>query len=255
MPDKTKAVISNRTLEGSHKRLVDFLKHNHNVLDIGCGTGSITSDIAKAVRTGSVIGIDENRGFIQQANTYFAHLTNLSFEVGDIYELGYENQFDVVTSARVLQWLAKPEQALKNMIKATTTGGHVIVLDYNHVKIQWNPAPPKSMIHFYDSFLQWRSDAGMDNSIADHLAAMFKRHGLQEVDVSIQHEISTKGDIDFEERLDLWAGVAESRGHQLVKDRYIDEHDRARAVTEYRQWMKDAADYMQMYLLAVSGRK
>src|SRR5699024_4142941 len=120
----------------------------------------------------------------KEANKTYAQQRNLSFIAKDIYEIDYLNQFDVVTSARVLQWLSNPEKALKKMVAAAKVGGSVVVLDYNHEKILWQPDPPKSMQHFYQAFLQWRSEVGMDNRIADHLAGQFSKCGLVDVHLS-----------------------------------------------------------------------
>jgi hypothetical protein len=55
------------------------------------------------------------------------------------------------------------------MVSATKPGDWIVVLDCNHEKIAWKPEPPRGMRTFYDAFLRWRADAGMDNAIADDL--------------------------------------------------------------------------------------
>src|SRR5699024_2911597 len=118
MPEATRSFVNQRTLKESHRRLVDILNVGNDVLDVGCSTGTITSGIAKMVQNGKVIGMDENKTFIKEANKTYAQQRNLSFIAKDIYEIDYLNQFDVVTSARVLQWLSNPEKALKKMVAA-----------------------------------------------------------------------------------------------------------------------------------------
>ena len=61
---------------------------------------------------GRVVGIDVHPGLIAEAR--FAHrgVPRLAFEVGDLARLGYAETFDIVTAARVLQWLANPSNAL-----------------------------------------------------------------------------------------------------------------------------------------------
>lgn len=158
------------------------------VLDIGCGTGAITSGIAQIVGSqGKVVGIDSNHQLIEEAKQKWCEIANLSFEVGDIYNLDYSNEFDIVTSSRVLQWLSSPKTAVKSMINAVKEGGQIVILDYNHEKIVWQPEPPKSMQKFYGQFLKWRSDAGMDNRMADNLDVIFQECGLSEIHVSPQH--------------------------------------------------------------------
>lgn len=256
MPEGTQVILNSRTLDNSHKRLAELLQPGMTVLDIGCGTGAITSGIAQIVGAqGKVVGIDSNHQLIEEAKQKWSEIANLSFEVGDIYNLNYSNEFDIVTSSRVLQWLSSPKMAVKSMINAVKEGGQIVILDYNHEKIVWHPEPPKSMQKFYGQFLKWRSDAGMDNRMADHLEVIFQECGLSEINVSPQHEESNKPNVDFESKVGIWADVAASRGHQLVKEQYIREQTRMQAEIEYRRWVSDEATYMKMYLLAVSGSK
>src|SRR5690625_2565602 len=95
MPEATRSFVNQRTLKESHRRLVDILNVGNDVLDVGCSTGTITSGIAKMVQNGKVIGMDENKTFIKEANKTYAQQRNLSFIAKDIYEIDYLNQFDV----------------------------------------------------------------------------------------------------------------------------------------------------------------
>lgn len=141
------------------------------------------------------------------------------------------------------------------MKKATKQGGRVIVLDYNHEKISWQPQPPKSMYDFYHAFLKWRADAGMSNTIADMLPNIFKQANFTHITLSPQHETVHKHDDHFKSAISIWADVAASRGLQMVKDGYITEEECYRAEYDYRQWMKTNALSQTLYLLAVQGIK
>jgi hypothetical protein len=146
-------------------------------------------------------------------------------------------------------------EALAGLKSATKSGGRVLILDYNHEKISWVPEPPLSMKIFYSSFLKWRSDAGMDNAIADHLPNLFKQVGINEIVINPQHEMVKRTDNEFISRISIWADVAASRGIQMVKDGFITESERATAENEYRNWVNKTAVSQTMYLLAVEGRK
>ncbi|WP_018392517.1 methyltransferase domain-containing protein [Bacillus sp. 37MA] len=247
-------VLDSRSLTNSHKRLAEILTKGMTILDVGCGTGAITRGIAEAVGpNGRVVGIDSNPSLIEKARQAHGNTPGLTFETGDIYNLTYDKEFDIVTSARVLIWLSDPLRALKMMISTTKIGGRILVADYNHKKISWEPQPPSSMLSFYSAYLKWRSDAGMDNAIADHLPEMFQKSGIEEIIITPQHEITKRTDPDFKTRIGIWADTASSRGIQMERDGFITEKEYVTAENEYREWMIQEAQSLTMYMLAVEG--
>jgi ubiquinone/menaquinone biosynthesis C-methylase UbiE len=256
MPQGTATILDSRTLATAHRRLAQLLRPGLTVLDVGCGTGAVTLGIAGAVAPdGLAVGLDLHAGLLAQACRAHGNVSGLAFVLGDTYNLPCRSIFDVVTAARVLQWLAHPLEALQTMRAVAKPGGCVVTLDYNHEKIVWEPAPPLSMQHFYRAFLRWRADAGMDNILADHLAALYAQCGFEDIVTTPQHEVSTKNDADFLTRLGLWAEVAASRGYQMVADGFLTEAQRATAEAEYRAWMHESAAAQTMYLIAVEGRR
>ncbi|PKG22692.1 ubiquinone biosynthesis methyltransferase UbiE [Niallia nealsonii] len=247
-------VLDSRTLANSHQRLAEILTEGMAILDVGCGTGAITRGIAEVVGpNGRVVGIDSNPKLIEKAREAHSETPGLFFETGDIYNLPYEQQFDIVTSSRVLIWLSDPLKALKMMTSAVKIGGRILVVDYNHEKISWEPQPPSSMLHFYSAYLKWRSEAGMDNSIADNLFEMFQKVGMKDITITPQHEITTRAYPNFQNRMGIWADTAPSRGIQMEKDGFITEKAYLKAEKEYREWMVQDAQSLTMYMLAVEG--
>lgn len=256
MPEGTDCILSARTLATDHRRLDELLQPGYAVLDVGCGNGAITAGIlGRVLPGGRVVGVDINSRLIQEANERYGGEPGLTFHVGDIYHLEYEAEFQLVTCSRVLQWLAKPATALESMIRAAVPGGRVLVLDYNHEKIAWDPEPPATVRRFYDAFLAWRAEAGMDNAIADHLVSMFVEAGLTDVVSTPQQETTNRGDAEFERRIGIWADVIGGRGRQMVEDDAITEAERAAAHEDYVAWARETAQSQTLYLLAVEGVK
>jgi SAM-dependent methyltransferase len=202
-----------------------------------------------------VVGIDISESLLARALTTHGGSANLSFEVADVTRHGYRDEFDVVTAARVLQWLADPLAALRSMIAAAKPGGHIIVLDYNHTGARWEPEPPAAFRRFYDAFLAWRADVGMDNEMGDHLEAMMAGLGLADVVATEEIELAIRGDRDFATRMALWPGVIATRGHQLVADGSLEESERAEAGSSFEAWVAGEARSQSLRLLAVSGRR
>jgi ubiquinone/menaquinone biosynthesis C-methylase UbiE len=118
-----------RTLEVSVPELTPYLKHRNEVLDIGCGPGTITLDAAEIVKPGNIIGIDPMKDRIKMA-TLLANqraLANAVFEVGDTYALQFpDDTFDIVYNHTVLHSLIDPVKALREQRRVTKSGGWVI---------------------------------------------------------------------------------------------------------------------------------
>ncbi|MBB6730317.1 methyltransferase domain-containing protein [Cohnella zeiphila] len=249
-------VLNARTLAGANPGLARLLRPGMAILDVGCGTGAISRGIAEAVGPeGRVVGIDNNPRLIEQARSAHGDVPWLSFEVGDLYELAFEERFDVVTAARVLIWLSDPAKAVNRMAAATKEGGSVVLADYNHGRIVWDPQPPESMLAFYEAYLKWRLDAGLDNGIADRLGTLLGEAGLTDVRIEPTHEETFRDDADFIGRIALWADTASSRGPQMQRDGYLTEEAWKTAERDYREWIGRHAAHMRMYFLTATGVK
>lgn len=253
MPTGTNQVLDRRSLERGHEKLVPFLQPGRTVLDVGCGSGTITKGIAERVGpTGRVVGIDTSEELIIRARQHAEMPANFAFECTDLFDFSPSIKFDIVTAARTLQWLANPREALAKMKSLLKAGGLVHILDYNHEKIAWSPAPPASMKTFYEKFLTWRRDAGMHNQIADELDGWMTDLGLKNVTIQPAHELVSSHEPDFREAAGIWTKVAELRGPQMVREGYLTEHERWAAIHDYTEWL-GSAQSVKMYLLAVSG--
>ena len=250
----TNKIFDRRSLETDYATLVPVLTQGLRVLDVGCGTGSISSDIAKRVGpTGYVIGIDNTEKFIISGMEKYKSTSNLKLIHEDLFNYNPGESFDLIVSARTLQWLSNPLDAIKKMKSLLKVGGLLSVLDYNHEAIEWKPEPPESMQLFYRAFLKWRSDAGMNNQIALDLANYFQEAGFHTVSVFNSDELYKKYDKNFLEKMSIWSKVATSK--QMVEEGYITEEQRLNAIEEYDSWIKLDAELMVMKLNEVRGIK
>ncbi len=94
---------------------------SERILDLGCGDGALTAQLAALAPQGSVLGIDASRGMIETAKTHVAG--NLSFAVRDINDLDFENEFDIVFSNAALHWIKDHDALLGNVHRALKPGG------------------------------------------------------------------------------------------------------------------------------------
>ena len=91
------------------------------VLDVGCGDGRITAEIARRVPRGGVVGVDASSSMIELA----AQKTepNLHFAVADARSLPFSQEFDLVVSFNALHWIHEQELALASIHKALKAAG------------------------------------------------------------------------------------------------------------------------------------
>ena len=247
-------IFDNRTLDKDYRTLKSLLKPGITVLDVGCGTGAITKDIAASIgEKGKVIGIDNTDRFIESGKKKYGHVKNMELIHIDFFEFQTKEKFDLIVSARTLQWLSRVEEALRKMRTLLTPTGKISILDYNHTKIDWVPAPPDSMRQFYHSFLKWRADAGMNNQIADDLPILLQDAGFRNIEKINSDECYKKGDKDFDSSVGIWSKVAGSK--QMVEEGYIEDDLRVHAIEEYNSWIQEEAISMTMKLNEVRGEK
>jgi trans-aconitate 2-methyltransferase len=103
------------------------LKGKERVLDIGCGNGKTTSEIAARVPHGTVVGVDASAVMIAFAVEHCDRLLhpNLQFAVADARRLQYEHEFDLVVSFNALHWIREQDQALQSLHSSVKQDGLV----------------------------------------------------------------------------------------------------------------------------------
>jgi ubiquinone/menaquinone biosynthesis C-methylase UbiE len=112
--------------------LAPHLRAGMRLLDCGCGPGSITVDLAQAVAPGEAIGIDlredalaHGRGLARERR-----IANVTFQTASVYQVPYpDGSFDAVFACAVLQHLAAPLAALKEMRRVLKPGGVIGIVD------------------------------------------------------------------------------------------------------------------------------
>lgn len=106
-----------------------YLKGNESLLDLGCGDGKVTAEIASYLKAGRVVGIDNSEEMIALAiNKFpFSAYPNLSFQKQDARELSFFHEFDLVFSNAVLHWVLDHRPVLKGIYQALKLNGRVVV--------------------------------------------------------------------------------------------------------------------------------
>lgn len=175
-----------RSAENSAAYLLPRLAPDARVLDVGCGPGTITVGLAARVPDGFVVGLDAAPEVLEEARARpeAAEAGNLRFQLGNVYELGFDDDsFDVVHAHQVLQHLADPLRALVEMRRVCRAGGVVAVRDADYEAMCWHPAT--------DGLDEWRAlyvavarTVGGEPDGGRHLRSWSQRAGFSQVETS-----------------------------------------------------------------------
>ena len=132
-----------RTAENSAGYLLPHLTAGARLLDVGCGPGTITADLA--ARAGEVVAIDAAEDILGQARAEAEQRgqANVTFQPGDVYHLDFpDGSFDVVHAHQVLQHLTDPVAALTEMRRVCRPGGLIAARDGDYGGMFWFPEDP-----------------------------------------------------------------------------------------------------------------
>jgi ubiquinone/menaquinone biosynthesis C-methylase UbiE len=133
-----------RTAENSAAYLLPSLRPGLDLLDVGCGPGTITVDLARRVTPGRVVGVDRADEVIAQAREHAeAEGAEVELAAGDVYALAFaDDSFDVVHAHQVLQHLTDPVAALREMRRLVRSDGVVAARDSDYSSFLWGPDEP-----------------------------------------------------------------------------------------------------------------
>jgi ubiquinone/menaquinone biosynthesis C-methylase UbiE len=131
-----------RTALNSAAYLLHSLTPAMKILDIGCGPGTITVDLAAYVPQGHITGLERAPEILTQARDLATQrgLTNIDFVTGDGNALDFpDDTFDVVHCHQVLQHVSDPVGILKEMRRVAKPGGLVAARESDYEGFVWYP--------------------------------------------------------------------------------------------------------------------
>jgi 2-polyprenyl-3-methyl-5-hydroxy-6-metoxy-1,4-benzoquinol methylase len=231
-----------RTVENSAGYLLDSLRPGLTLLDVGCGPGTITADFARMLNPGRVTAIEPTAGALDLARQEIATQghDNVDFAVADVHALQFDDDtFDIVHAHQVLQHVADPVQALREMRRVCKPGGIVAARDSDYAAFTWYPASAE-----LDDWLQlYRQAARVNGGEPDagrRLLAWAHAAGLTEVTPTTSTWcFATPG------RRDYWGGMWADRvlqsdlARQLLRDGTADQAKLQAMSRAWRDWTAD----------------
>lgn len=168
-----------RTAENSVAYLLPHLRAGMSLLDVGCGPGTITVDLAERLAPGRVVGVDTSDVALQMAREVAHHRgVDATFRAGDAYALAADaGEYDVVHAHQVLHHLARPVDAIREFGRVAGPEGLVALREVDYGGIVWWPEVP-ALAEWLDLFLRIGRALGGEPSAGRRLLAWAHEAGV-----------------------------------------------------------------------------
>lgn len=175
-----------RTVENSAAYLAPHLRPGQSVLDVGCGPGTVTVDLARRVTPGRVVGVDLAPEVVARAEhdareAALGEAIDVAFAVADLFALPFaDDSFDVVHAHQVLQHVHDPVAALAEMRRVARPGGVVAVREVDYGATAWSPSSP-GLDRWIDVYDRVHRGNGGEPDAGRHLRGWALAAGFSEV--------------------------------------------------------------------------
>ncbi|KAL8293451.1 hypothetical protein RQP46_000152 [Phenoliferia psychrophenolica] len=176
-----------RTAANSAAFLLPLLKPGDHILDVGCGPGTITVDLAEIVHEGHVTGLEYAPDVLVGAKKLAGErgVSNVDFVTGDVHNLASiaDGTFDVVYAHQVLQHVGDPVQALREMKRVCKVGGIVAARDSDYEGFTWYPSLP-GMDKWNKLYLRVAANNGGEPNAGRQLHAFARKAGFDPIKIT-----------------------------------------------------------------------
>lgn len=230
----TTTLFSRRTAQKQAAFFLPYLQQGMTLLDCGCGSGSITIGLAKAVEPGPVTGVDILDAEVKRARerAVEANVPNIRFEVGNVYQLEFpDNSFDALFSHNVLEHVPDTRRALQEIYRVLKPGGIVGIRNMDWGGILFGPHN-EHIARMYIIGEGVMANAGGHTRLSQSLGNLLDEEGFEDVIVSASYDLYNDlesrrllaqasirqfADKDFVERITT-SGLAKVEEIEAIKD-------------------------------------
>lgn len=218
------------------------LGSNMKVLDAGCGSGVITRRIAEAVHPETVVGMDIDPVFIEEARKTSANkgIENIRFDIGNIDGMDYEaGSFDLAYCRLVLMHVNDPVRAVSEMRRVTRKGGYVAASDLDDDLIAMYPEAP-TFWRLWEKYGERAARSGQNRRIGKELYSIFYRAGLRSISVHPMPIFATAANPEaYKIIASVPLGILESSKSDLIDEGLASDEDFKKLHEEFDRLSKD----------------
>lgn len=239
-----------RTAKRDAAYLLPYLRPGMRLLDIGCGPGTITTGLGRAVSPGEVVGIDPAPEAIASARAHLATtaLANVRFEEASVYALPYaDGSFDATHAHQVWQHLDRPVEAARHVLRILRPGGMFGVRDADYATmVSW----PRSaeIDRWLEVYHAVAAANGADADAGRRLPSWLREAGFSDVEVGASVVLLTGREAVLNWG-DSWAErvTRSSLAEQAVEYGIASRDELAAIAAGWRRWAR-SADAFFMYV-------
>jgi SAM-dependent methyltransferase len=174
--EAARLALMSRLLDPMHRRNIEMLQigPGARTLEVGCGNGSISAWLADVVSPGGhAVASDIDLSLTIEC-------PGLELRQHDIFSGPVEpRDFDLVTARAVLHHLPDREKAIENMAASLKPGGSILLIEPDFLPV--SVAEPEEVREFWDGWLTWARERGIDYHVGRSLAPRLAKLGLEEV--------------------------------------------------------------------------
>ena len=175
--ERARLQLMSRLLDPMHRRHIEALGvgPGARTLEVGCGNGSISAWLAERVApSGRALAVDLDLSLVD------ARVPGLELRQGDIVAGPIDpGGFDLVTARAVLHHVKDVEAAIRNLVASVAPGGAILLIEPDFLPV--SVAEPADMRAFWDGWLAWSGDQGIDYHVGRSLAPRLAALGLEQV--------------------------------------------------------------------------
>jgi SAM-dependent methyltransferase len=187
--ERQRLALMSQLLDPMHRRHIEDLgvEPGARTLEVGCGNGSISAWLAGRIAPGGrAVAVDLDLSLAD------AHVAGLEFRQADILAGPVApGGFDLVTARAVLHHVGDIQAAVSNLVASARPGGAVLLIEPDFLPV--TAAEPPEVREFWDGWLAWSCEQGIDYFTGRRLPGMLSQHGLADVGAAAETALYNGG--------------------------------------------------------------